>query len=56
MHYSTRNAFQVAQVVAGCLCCAFLASVVHLMINGEPRVGTLTITKQSFCVMCEERL
>lgn len=56
MHYSTRNAFQVAQVHAVSLCCAFLASVVHLTINGEPRVGTRSIRKQSLCVVCEERL
>jgi len=56
MYCSTRNAFRVAQVVAVPLCCAFLASAVLLMINGEPHIGTLSIRKQSLCVVCEERL
>lgn len=51
MHYPARNAFQV-KLVAVSLCCAFLASVVHLMIYGEPYIGTLKHqeTKPSPCM------
>lgn len=50
-HYSTRNVFQVAHMLAASLRCAFLASVVCLMINGEPHVDTLSLRKQSLCII-----
>jgi len=56
MHYTTGNALQVAQVVAVSLYHAFLASVLHLMINREPPVGNLSMRKQILCVTYEERL
>lgn len=52
----TGNALQLAQVDAVSLYRAFLASVLHLMINREHHVGNLGMRKQILCVTHEERL